>query len=310
MGRKNALVDQSDQYTSIQVRVVTRIRRSRREAFGDLWNGQRASVALGLDLESKCVVHYAVGRGPGTNMVFLAIYRVLPSLSGVPRVVPRFGSNEFAVVASSESKTLVRVHQVTRPEPLRTRMLPFSVDRIGCLQARRSTTDFTLVVLGKDGTTYLVGDHVSLPKQEGSVERSLAQKEHARLSLFEDVFGRSAFKDLEVEEKWTEESVDESFGASINWKLLDGPAHLIPPMETMFASLMEGVLLRRSGPEEEEVEEEEELMEIDEPVEEEQDGRRMHERNVDEKEMKMLVELFKEHAVMGEWCLDTIAALC
>lgn len=186
---------------------------------------------------------------------------------------------------------------------IRTRTLPYAVDRL-CAVSQKAA-ELTLVSLASHGKVCLVGDDVSLPEEEGAVERSLSQKEDTRLSLFENVFGRSAFKNLEEPaEPADTELDDERFGAAIDLRLLDGPSYLLPPISSLYGSLMEGLLVKpREAPSTEEdgmevdVEAEVEEKEVEDII---PGDRRLRPRVVDAGEMDMLVELFTEHAVIGE----------
>ena len=161
---------------------------------------------------------------------------------------------------------------------------------------------FTLVLLTTDGRLILSGEVGDIPTVAGSVEQPLQEKATERISLFEDVFGRSAFKDLEAPSELKPlQSMDNSFGAVLDLRLLEGPAHLLPPMQTLYMSLMNGLLLK---PQTEDVDiPEDQEMQVDppplsplEPV-----ASRIIRRQVQETEINLFADFFKQQqAIFGE----------
>ncbi|KAG8895691.1 hypothetical protein FRC01_012246, partial [Tulasnella sp. 417] len=214
-----------------------------------------------------------------------------------PLVVPIPNSDYFVVAARHPNQTLISIHSPRQSDPLRTRFLPFQILRLAPLPS--SPDRFVMAAIAADGSVSLVGDDLTLlPQQEGEVERSLSGKHplSARPSLFENVFGRSAFKDLEnvdtAPQSSTEVvSADDRFGAAVDLRLLDGPAYLLPPIETLFTSLMEGVLVKPMTNTEQEEQNEETGMDVD--LEEAAEDNiapapLLRPREVDESEMSML----------------------
>ena len=124
-------------------------------------------------------------------------------------------------------------------------------------------------------------------------------------TLFHDIFGASAFADLATApgpstastssaQPWKGKEVSEIF---------DAPAHLLPPLETLFDAVMDGFLTARPSDEGalEEVAGADEEMDVDEPLDE---GARPLksaplDRVVDRQEMSGFVELFMQHAIKG-----------
>lgn len=168
-----------------------------------------------------------------------------------------------------------------------------------------------MAAIAADGSVSLVGDDLTLlPQREGDVERSLNGKQTlaTRTSLFENVFGRSAFKDLENVDSVSRPNAetgaaDDRFGAAVDLRLLDGPAYLLPPIESLFTALMEGVLVKPQTTTEQEEQDEETRMDVDldEPAEENvASAPLLRPREVDESEMSMLVDLFSQHSLIGE----------
>ncbi|KAG9047512.1 hypothetical protein FS837_002097 [Tulasnella sp. UAMH 9824] len=223
-----------------------------------------------------------------------------------PLVVPIPNSDNFVVAIRHSNQTLVSIHSPRQSDPLRARSLPFPVLRLSPLPS--SPDRFVMAAIAADGSVNLVGDDLTLlPQREGDVERSLTSKHplSARPSLFENVYGRSAFKDLEnVENLPSTEmvSAEDRFGAAVDLRLLDGPAYLLPPIESLFTSLMEGVLVKPPTNTEQEEQDEEMGMDVDldeAPEDNIVPAPLLRPREENESEISMLVDLFSQHALIA-----------
>ncbi|KIO25200.1 hypothetical protein M407DRAFT_25424 [Tulasnella calospora MUT 4182] len=232
----------------------------------------------------------------------------MPKTSHNPLVVPIPNSDHFVVAARHPNQTLISIHSRRQSDPIRTRSLPFHVLRLAPLPS--SPDRFVMATIAADGSVSLVGDDLTLfPEREGDVERSLSSKRplSARPSLFENVFGRSAFKDLDNVDNIPQPSTevvgaDDRFGAAVDLRLLDGPAYLLPPIETLFTSLMEGVLVKPLTNTEQEKQDEDTGMDVDldeAPEDNIASAPLLRPREVDESEISMLVDLFSQHALIA-----------
>ncbi|KAG9038849.1 hypothetical protein FRB95_014398 [Tulasnella sp. JGI-2019a] len=227
-----------------------------------------------------------------------------PQLQPPPRIIQRPDAAAFAVVCGKSTQ----IWDLLQLRPLsQITSLPLPIQQISTL--RSSTVHqnyFSLAAIAEDGSLVLVGDTVSLPENEGAIEmaKTLTKSGATRLSLFEDVFGRSAFRDLEDQVKDPPRlDIDAAdFGASIDLRLLDGPAYLLPPIETLFSSLMGGILKRSKGEAvndnvaEEEVEIAMEVDEVD--IAEDEQSEVISSRTLDKAEMDIFVQLFQEHCAV------------
>lgn len=214
-----------------------------------------------------------------------------------PGLIPLPDSDFFATATTYDDHTVVHVYHTTRRQLVKTRLLPFPSERIALL----SPAEMLMVSLGPSGTLRLFGDQVTLPQPEGAVERSLVDSEDKRLSLFEDVFGRSAFRDPNEDRTALEvDRVVRKEGGRVDLGLLDGPSYLLPPFSTLYDSLMEGFLGRGDFVEEDTVE-----MDVDEGPEVAglasgtPDRPPLPPRVVQDTEMAVLVDLFAQHATIG-----------
>ena len=164
---------------------------------------------------------------------------------------------------------------------------------------------FTLVGITDAWSVVVFGDDVQLPEEEGSSAQGITQDATVtKRTLFHDIFGASAFADLATAPGPSTATVT---GAQ-PWKgqdiaeIFDAPAHLMPPLELLFDTVMDGFLAER--PEEEEQEADvvdEEDMDVDEAVEEADRPSKSAplDRVVDRQEMGGFVELFMQFAVKG-----------
>ncbi|KAG8862952.1 hypothetical protein FRB96_000372 [Tulasnella sp. 330] len=226
-----------------------------------------------------------------------------PQLS--PRILQRPDGAAFAVVCDK----FTQIWDILQLRPLSEPVfLPIHVQQIAQLHSSNKQPAFTLAAIARDGRLALVGDDLALPVHEGAMERTLSKSGSTRLSLFEDVFGRSAFRDLEdqVEADASKVGIDSSdFTAGIDLRLLDGPAYLLPPIGTLFSSLMDGILKRSKDEVTSDVpfvESEAEVMEIDEVdalLDEPTDVEAISStRTVDQAEMDMIMQIFQEHCAV------------
>lgn len=145
----------------------------------------------------------------------------------------------------------------------------------------------------------LVGDEVHLPAEAES-SRGLTSSSHSasRKTLFQDIFGQSAFAGVPadpisyvpVESRNSEEAL----------AIFNTPAYLAPPIETLYTSLMDGFLTKR--PEDAwEIKDAVDQVEQDEAMDvEETPGVPLTSRVVDDQEFDTFVELFKKQAVSSE----------
>ncbi|KAG8904180.1 DNA helicase rad5 [Tulasnella sp. 403] len=156
-------------------------------------------------------------------------------------LVPDPRSNRFTVIQSFASVTLVRVYDLSSPIPLRSQRISVGF-RTLCPLTYESPS---LVGVTPDGLVgYLgVGGHEDYDDDKGKGRHSLAEA-GGRSSLFENVFGRSAFIQPGSSDGDPAPLMEKNSDKLMSERLLDGPASLVPPLEALFPSLMEGVLTK------------------------------------------------------------------
>ncbi|KAI0830514.1 WD40 repeat-like protein [Trametes gibbosa] len=166
-------------------------------------------------------------------------------------------------------------------------------------------TGFTLVGITDSWSVVVFGDDVQVPEEEGASAQGITQDASGgKRTLFHDIFGTSAFADLATTPSM---STSASTSTAQPWKgkevasAFDAPAHLVPPLETLFDAVMSGFLtLRPDGEDVEDQEPDHEDMEVDEVAEAPHPpvkGGLSLERVVDRQEMNGFVELFMQCAI-------------
>lgn len=156
----------------------------------------------------------------------------------------------------------------------------------------------------------IFGDHIHLTEAEETSARGLgAASPVTTQTLFQDIFGRSAFADLTARNN----TVDVSIPQSSPWKgkeverIFDTPAYLMPPLGTLFDPLMDEFLTPRTSADgtlkpdvENDADEQDgdvEMEGVEPPI---VVGNRL-ERVVDHHEMTAMIELFKHHGLHCEF---------
>lgn len=177
--------------------------------------------------------------------------------------------------------------------------------------AQGRNSDFNLVGVTDSWGVALFGDDVKSPSSpEGTTTAQIAGNVHLprKNTLLQDVFGKSAFDDVVHPTVPTETSTSiPRQGKQAVTTFFDAPAYLMPPLETMFDSIMQSFLTPRPTVEdgkghERRVEKDGEEMEVDEcpvPGEETPFIAKNMTRVVDEREMYEFVEIFKQYGFTG-----------
>lgn len=254
---------------------------------------------------------------------FFAVQWHYRSPSPIEAVIPHPKTETFALlqstpftIADTTSNTRILIFQPKSSLPSRTHIVPFKLRNISWYpvtsrpQATKDSLPFSLVGITQTWSVVLFGSHVQAPSDEGSSAKELVggAGETSRRTLFQDVFGKSAFADVTTQpssvpslasqqQPWNGKSVEDIF---------DIPAYLMPPVESLFDSLMEDfVKLRSTDPDESKAvgadEEEEEDVGMDVDVDEKSVVvvREQTRRTFDAREMDDFVQLFRQHAIKG-----------
>lgn len=147
------------------------------------------------------------------------------------------------------------------------------------------------------------GDDVRLPGTEGSTASQIigGASSQPRRTLFQDIFGKSAFTDVLNEHPSSSASVEDvrPWSGKEAKGIFDAPAYLMPPIESVFSELMAGFLTTKPDEPDVNVGSDEVVEDVEMALEPPAAVKSRPERVVDEKEMELFTELFKNHAVKG-----------
>ncbi|KAI0715399.1 WD40 repeat-like protein [Earliella scabrosa] len=249
------------------------------------------------------------------DLVFQSLRWRYHSSTSIERLSPHPTEEQLAVIervpssrAGDAPTTRVLVFHSGSSTPTSIRTLPFQLRAVVAVPPSgffpTDPTGFTLVGITTSWSVVVFGDDVQLPEEEGASAQGIMQDAAVgKRTLFHDIFGASAFADLATAPGPSTASTS----SSQPWKgkevseIFDAPAHLLPPLETLFDAVMDGFLTARPSDEgalEEDAGADEE-MDVDEPLDE---GARPLksaplDRVVDRQEMSGFVELFMQHAI-------------
>ncbi|KAH9937268.1 WD40 repeat-like protein [Fomitopsis serialis] len=199
----------------------------------------------------------------------------------------------------------------TSPVPTAKRWLPFSTRAAlshPSLDAFTSeASSFVLVGITHKWGVAVFGDDVRLPEEKGSSPRGIGNESTAgpsKRTLFHDIFGASALvepisaagqpPEVDIARSWRGKEVAEIF---------DAPTHLMPPVTSLFDTLMDSFLTvkvpgKTAQPEEEEEEGSTEDVEMQDDTQPLVTEARI-ERVVNRHEMDAFIDLFKHCAMKG-----------
>jgi len=245
--------------------------------------------------------------------------------SGAPigQLVPHPSEDKLALLqsrkntSSSRQETRVLLFRPGSAIPFRTCLVPFGIRNATWYSLVEDiTADFNLVGVTDSWGVALFGDDVKPPSSlDGTTtvqitgDASLPRKN----TLLQDIFGKSAFDDVTHPAVPAETSAFiPREGKQAITSFFDTPAHTMPPLGTMFDSIMQTFLTPRSTVKSGEAdtkraEKDDELMDVDEDPVLEGDvpfivGNTT--RVVDEREMHEFVEIFKHYGLVGMFYPD------
>ncbi len=290
--------------------------------------GQAAATSLSA---GRAISSYGIWSSRPVRILFLPLHHLTKlnlniilvrwryhSSAAIERVVPHPTEEQLAVMErvpapttadAPTTKALVLSPYSSTPVSVRT--LPFQLRSVVAVPSSgffpTDPSGFTLVGITDAWSVVVFGDDVQLPEEEGASAQGITQdatiKKH---TLFHDIFGASAFSDLA-----TAPGPSTSVATSAQpWKgqdiaeIFDAPAHLMPPLELLFDTVMDGFLAERPEDDQPEADAgEDEEMDVDEVVEEADRPSKAAplDRVVDRQEMGGFVQLFMQFAIKGSF---------
>ena len=224
---------------------------------------------------------------------------------------------------SSQQETRVLLFRPSSAIPFRTCLIPFGIRNVTWYSLVESTTvDFNLVGVTDSWGVTLFGDNVKSPSSlEGTTTTQITNDAYLprKNTLLQDIFGKSAFDDIVHPMMSAETSAFVPRGGKQTiTSFFDTPAYLMPPLETMFDSIMQTFLTPRSTVKSDEdgakqVGKDDEEMDVDEDPVPNDDSPLIVKntmRVVDKREMDEFVKIFKHYGLTGTISLSpTIQAI-
>jgi NET1-associated nuclear protein 1 (U3 small nucleolar RNA-associated protein 17) len=176
--------------------------------------------------------------------------------------------------------------------------VPLKLLNVVWLPSTQTENDYSFVGITDTWGVIVLGDRVDGPTFLAK-EISSGSGVGERRSLFQDVFGKSAFTDLSnLSLSPSEPAVSSAKKGKEVGGIFDGPAYLMPPLSTLFEPLIGSFLTLRPA-EVQVVEAEDVEMDID----GEDEGLLLSAPEADgivsKDDMKSLVALFKKHTLEG-----------
>nr|BCB28856.1 WD40 repeat-like protein [Mycoleptodonoides aitchisonii] len=216
---------------------------------------------------------------------------------------------------SGRPSTRVLLFQPSSSSPSASRTVPFRLRSIvphSSLGTNSDPSAFTLVGVTDQWSVVVFGDDIQLPEAAGEQAQGIIQNEGVgKRTLFQDMFGASAFADLQSAPATTSAAASNAQP----WKgkeaagVFNAPAYLMPPLESLFDSVMDGFLAERptanavavSAAQEARHDRADDDMDVDFDMDADEPTAPVTaapiERVVDKQEMRGFVDLFIQHAV-------------
>lgn len=147
---------------------------------------------------------------------------------------------------SATTTTTFSIFGLQSNQPTERRTVPFSLRQYTSWKDKRIQSN-SLVAITSEGELVHIGDDVVQVEDEGSEPRPLGSTP-SEPSLFQDIFGKSALVDYTSPDQNSRARPASQLalafptGKSVDWEILDTPAHLLPPVHTLFMPLMESML--------------------------------------------------------------------
>ena len=217
----------------------------------------------------------------------------------IRHVISHPQDDAFVVMYANEHSpsTALRKFKVASANPISFRTLPFKLRKVVWYPYLALGNNFTLIGITEKWCSVLLGDRVSLPQEEGSSAREiLGDVNLHQRNLFQDIFGVSAFHNTPSQPPLPSSiGGDMATGMLRSNNPLDAPAHLLPPLHTLFSPLVESLLRKRDMESHSESKEEERQVEEENSITEDAPSLRTSAcRVLLAEEMDEFVELFKQ----------------
>ncbi|KAG5647763.1 hypothetical protein DXG03_008486 [Asterophora parasitica] len=235
------------------------------------------------------------------DLVHQSIRWTYKALLTIDRVVPHAEADTFAVFHDSSDqelpKTRVSIFRAASSTPASSHSIPFRLRNLSPYPLSQKPSGQVFVGITDDWSVVLFGDGAKLAKEEGATATEIASSSTpARRTLFQDIFGKSAFA-----EPPTVSVVADGGNRPRNGKasadVFDSPAYLMPALEHLFNPLMDKFLKPRLDDSPVHVNPEDEDVDMDEEPADVAFVSGQSSRVVNQEEMDAFVSLFKNHFI-------------
>lgn len=141
--------------------------------------------------------------------------------------------------------TRVLIFQVTSPSPSSIHSLPFTLRNLSLYMLSSAPSKYTFIGITQEWNVVLFGDDTKLIKEGSTAKEITLDSSSSRRSLFQDIFGKSAFAvspnapALPMKSPtrpWTGKEAVEAF---------DSPAYIMPPLDTLYDPIMNSLMKPR-----------------------------------------------------------------
>ncbi|KAJ7161422.1 WD40 repeat-like protein [Mycena crocata] len=225
------------------------------------------------------------------------------SSNSIRALVSHPREDTFAIVLSSPKekeerpKSRVVLFKVASPQPSKTLQVPFGFRNV--IWYPLVSSSFSLVAITHDWKVVVLGDSIQISKDEGAVSREIiADASPQRRTLFQDIFGKSAFGEQASALKSSALTPAARPKPREATGVFDEAAYLAPPLESLFEPLMDGFLKLRVV----DTPDPSSVVPANDDVDMDVDGFAtaaggIARRAVDKNEMGAMIDLFKTHTL-------------
>ncbi|KAI0931755.1 hypothetical protein AcW1_000923 [Taiwanofungus camphoratus] len=232
------------------------------------------------------------------------------SSSVVEKCVPHPRHDTFLVFeqhivpGSEPTSTKVLIFRPSSAVPTAIQTLPFHLRSVAWLPGSTpvsADSSFSLVGITQAWSVVVFGNDIHLPLEEGASAQGIVEStSDGKRTLFQDIFGKSALTDFVSAPPSVAENIVHPWKGKEIADIFNAPAYLMPPLETLFDSVLDGFLTARPhvAVEEHKHQEQDDTEQMDVEVDNElATAATRIERVVDHSEMQEFVELFKHHGI-------------
>ena len=143
------------------------------------------------------------------------------------------------------ARTKALIFGATSSSPSSVHSVPFYLRNLSLYTLSRVPLTYTFVGITRDWNVVLFGDGARLI-EKGSTAKEIAPiLEPSRRSLFQDIFGKSAFAGSQGVQTLPTENSAHSRTSKDAFSAFDSPTYLMPPLGNLYDSVMDDLLKRR-----------------------------------------------------------------